>query len=289
MALLAVLSAAALAGLPEELKAHYVEKKDGPHAGSFFLDVSQAELTDKAGKKSVFALEDIHGLRTALQKEREGKSEAEKIVKAFEGMDAAEAKAAIEKIKALGDNAPDSEAHKAAMESLKKQLETKYTAEIDGVKKIAQSYEQQLERVLVDQAAMTALSKHKLMDGGAELLMPHIKSRIKVVKNDDGSFVARVLDKDGGVRVSLKPGNNGPMDVEELVDSMSKEKIFGVAFQGTGNSGTKKKETAEGGGKQPPAEGGGKQPDNFATLHRQVDNPAQRIAEARERMAGQTG
>lgn len=299
MALLALLTAAAHAALPDALKPHYTKKDDGPFAGSYFLDVTRVEAKAEDGTEAAFAMEDVKSLKGALQRERAAKEELDRKVKAIGDLDPVKAREALAKLKELGDNPSNDEKVRQAQEALKTQLETKHGAEVDGFKQQITSYEQQMSEILVDQNALTALSKLKLVEGGAKLIMPHIKSRIKVIKGQDGKLVAKVIDpKTGRPAISMKQGNNDDMDIDELVESISKDKDFKFVFQGSGASGS----AGAGGskGKKAPTkqrardddDGGTPADDNPGStkhgIHRKFNDPTSNLIAARERAAGQT-
>lgn len=283
MALLAIVTKAAYDALPEGLKKEYKDTGDGAH---FALDVTPVEIT-RAGKREYYGLEDVHGLKSGLQKERADAEELRKIAKNFEGMDAKEAKEAIARLKALGENPAADEKVKAQIDSITKQLSDKHKTELDALRKTESELEGELSKLLVDQAALNALSKHKLVDGATQLLMPHIKSGVRIVKGENGKRAVRVVDPiTGQDRVSLKTGNNGFMDLDEFVESMSKDKTFAVAFAGSGASGTggkpKKGEKKQQAKQDSDAEEGSDP--RGKGIHRATQNPAQRLIDAREQM-----
>src|SRR5690606_7665516 len=129
----------------------------------------------------------------------------------------------------------------------------KHATQLSNVAKERDALVGQIENLLVDQTAITALSKHKLVEGGVDLIMPHVKKSIKVVKDDKGNHASRVIGPDGQERISMKQGSTDPMTVDELIESMSKTKPFTVAFAGSGASGS------EGAGGMPGQQSAGQQ------------------------------
>src|SRR5262249_7514129 len=80
--------------------------------------------------------------------------------------------------------------------------------------------------------AIAELAKHS---DTPELLLPHIKTQMKVFEQD-GEFVARVVDPTGNVRIGKGAGAE-PMTLGELIDEMKQHKSYAVAFRGSGSSG----------------------------------------------------
>ncbi len=286
MALLAVItSKEEYDKLPDAIKSEYKEEGE-----IYILDVTQAEV-EINGKKHVYGMEDVHGLKNALQSERSSTSELKKQLKTFEKIkDPEAALAAIQKLEAMGDD-PDIESRvKEQVESTKRQLEKKFGDELKVEQDKNAELDTEINRLLVDQQAMTTLSKYKLVDGGATLLMPHVKSKVVIVKNDEGKREARVLDDDGKThKVSLRKGETGFMGIDELIENMSKDKTYSVAFQGTEASGTAGKK--KGGSSQEPPKDPPKDPNDRSKgiqTHTQFNNPIAGLQAAREAEAQQT-
>ena len=277
MALDAVISKDRHGKLSDELKKEYKEKGD-----QFFLDVTPSEIKDKDGNAQRFALEDVRGLKNSLQAAREEKSDLAKKNKAFEGLDAKEAKDAIAKLKEIGDGAGDEEAVKARLGSMKKELEEKHSEIVGKLKGDLKTLETDNSKLLIDDRISKALTGDgiKLIDGGAKLLTPFIKSQIKVTKDEaTGERRALVIDPSTGKpRMSMESGNTDYMSVEEFVKSMAEDKDYGSIFRGDEKGGTKQKgETKPGVREQEP---GPSKKDGILTKFR---NPAARLMELRGR------
>lgn len=84
-----------------------------------------------------------------------------------------------------------------------------------------------LEQKLVDAEVVAALSKHTT---SVKLLEPHVKSQVKVFKQPDGTFVAKVIDKEGNPRIGDAQGT--PMSIEQLVEEMKAQDDFLRGFDG---------------------------------------------------------
>jgi hypothetical protein len=72
--------------------------------------------------------------------------------------------------------------------------------------------------------------------GDADLLMPHITSRIKSELNDAGDVVITVLDEKGGPM--LVGSEAKPASVKDLLETMKKNTSFAKAFAASGISGS---------------------------------------------------
>lgn len=82
----------------------------------------------------------------------------------------------------------------------------------------------QLYGLMVENAATAAVAELK---GIPELLMPFIKSQVKVVE-EDGAFKATVIDASGEVRYGA---TGSPMTIKELVTEMKGQEKFGRLFE----------------------------------------------------------
>jgi hypothetical protein len=181
-----------------------------------------------------FGLEDVSGLKTSLSKERNAARELASKLKAFDGLNAEDARSALEKAAEMDSWTPqDKVAEQIARRE--KQLLSKHHKEIEEREGTLSHLRGQLEANLVEAAAVSALMKHK---GNVELLLPHVKSSTRVEQDSNGNFVARVVDRDGHARISMKTGSQDPMSIEELVEGMKTSDTFAPAFAGSGATGS---------------------------------------------------
>lgn len=201
----------------EAQRSLYVERD-----GAFFLDADYSDVVSAATKKA--------------------NSEAAKFrheLKAF-----AELGMSAEEIQALKKAREEDEETKSLkggeFDKLKKQLVDQHSAELKKKDDSIGNMRSTLEKHLVDGAAIAALAAAK---GSTELLLPHVRSKVKVFE-DGGEYVARVVDVKGDPRVNAK---GDFLSIAELVSEMRSSDSFSRAFDGDG----------AGGGGMPP--GGGKQ------------------------------
>jgi len=226
----------------EDLKRLYTESN-----GRFQLAVTAAmglELADTAGLKS------------SLQKERESVKSLTASLKPYEGLDAEQARKAIDTVAELGDQASVDDKIAAGLKEKETQLQRKFEQDRDALVKkydtdlanrdgTITTLENQLERELVTTAATTAITGAK---GSTKLLLPVVRGMVKMTATEDGQRVAQVLDGAGHVRLSTKSGSTDPMSIDELVEELRQDSEFARGFDGTGASGSGASGSDRGGG-----------------------------------------
>lgn len=196
-----------LDGLPDAQKELYDEGTDG----KFHL---QAE-----------GVEDVGGLKSALEKERRGRKEAEA------------------KLKKTGDIDPDE------YERLRTESEERSEKEGDVEKKLTTAQKRfDREKAELEAKVLARDNKiHQLVaenvakdaieaaDGKPKVLLPHVLAKTKVVE-EDGDFIAIVLDEKGNER----PAKSGDkrFSLSDLVLELKADDEFAGAFNGTGASGS---------------------------------------------------
>lgn len=173
--------------------------------------------------------EQVDGLkRNRDELAKEAKSAKAKLA-AYEGIDP-------ERHKQLEADAAEAERKKAAAEGDFKQLEAQLVKKYEGEKEVlsgeVKRMRTSMEKNLIDAAAATELARHS---DSPRMLLPHIRSQMKVVEAD-GEFYARVVDENGNVRIGNGQGSS-PMTLPELIEEMKQDKEFAPAFRGTGASG----------------------------------------------------
>jgi hypothetical protein len=172
------------------------------------------------------------GLKSALEKERKAKSDFEKSLKVFEGIDAEEAKrlkaeaeqAAADRLKSKGDWDTREQQLKERLQTDLKTRETHFQTELQTREERIGKLQASLEKSLIEAQATAAIAAAK---GVPELLMPHVMRLVKVVE-ENGEFVARVLDAQGQPRIANVKGD--PFTVANLVEEMKANAVYGRAF-----------------------------------------------------------
>jgi hypothetical protein len=197
--------------LPEAHRTLYTKTEDGKYR----LDLD--------------GYEDPTNLKSALDKERKAARDAVAMTKAWKELGktpeeisdllSAHAKAEAEKLTKAGE-----------WDKLRGQMTEQHTAELVKKDEAVKSLRGQLEKHLVDAAAVAALAAQK---GNAELLLPHVKSRVKVIE-ENGEFSVRVVDVSGNPRVNAK---GEYLSMADLVGEMRQSEVFASAFLAPGASG----------------------------------------------------
>lgn len=120
---------------------------------------------------------------------------------------------------------------------------------IEEIKKAAladnQAMQSTLQEYMITGAAASAMAEAKVVEKGLDFLMPHVHKATKMIKDDNGKYVVRVVDNDGNAR---SDGKGGFMTVAQLVSEM--KTTFPMAFESpkqNGGTGVK-----PGGGKVDP-------------------------------------
>lgn len=219
MALKAILDS--LDGLDEAVQKEYTEKD-----GKFYLSV---EAVDG------FSLEDVSGLKSTLGKTKRALEEATTKVTGFDGLDPVKVKADLAKLEELSGLDPEKEADKIAEVKIKAanvQLLEKHATEVAAKDTSMGVLKTQLEKVLIVAEATKAISEQK---GSIDLLMPHVLASAKLKPLDNGEYAVEVMDSAGNPRIGDAKGT--PMNIPQLVEEMKSSDAFGVAFDGSGQSG----------------------------------------------------
>jgi hypothetical protein len=183
---------------------------------------------------------EVRGLKAALEGERRAKGDAEKALKTFEGIDAERARKLLadaekleaDKLKNKGDwetrETQLKEQLAKDLQAREQQFQTELKAREDRINKLQSA----LEKSLIEAQATVAITNSK---GAPALLLPHVLRQVKVVE-ENGEFVARVLDAQGQPRIANVKGD--PFTIANLVDEMRGNEIFGRAFEASNAGGS---------------------------------------------------
>ncbi len=215
------LSVDKLDDVEETVRGLYTEKD-----GKFVLDV--ADLPDDTG------------LKTALQKERKAREDAEKQVKKWQRLGKSEDEIAALVAKAEEQAQTEAE-RKGEWEKLKAQMNDKHQADLKAKDDAVSAMRRALERHLVDAQATSAIAALK---GVPDLLLPHVQRHVKVAE-ENGEFKVIIVDGKGDPRVD---GKGEPLTISDLVAEMRGSEIYGRAFEGSGAAGSGKPPANNGGG-----------------------------------------
>ena len=200
-----------LDAIPETSRSLYVEKD-----GKFRLDLD--------------GYEDPAGLKSALQKERETAKLATRQAQQWQSLGKTP-----EEIASLVDASKRAEEERALKggewEKLKGQMLDQQKTELAKRDQQLAVKDKALTKYLVDAAAVTALAAAK---GSAALLLPHIRSSVKVIEDGD-DYAVRVVDAAGNPRVN---GKGEFLSIADLVSEMRQSDDYSRAFDASGTTGS---------------------------------------------------
>ena len=208
-----------LEAVPEAYRGAY-EEQDGKYVLNTEAD-GDFELIDSSplkGKLSTLRkrADDLQGRLGELDK--------------FEGLDPDAAREALEKVKNWdGENLDFNEEMQRKLKSQKDQMAAKFQEELGKASARSEKLTGKLTRTLVDNAAIIAI---KELEGDAELLLPHVRSRVHVIEEND-DFKPVVLDELGEPAYDGE-GNN--VSIKSYVKGLQKK--FPGAFKGAGSTGS---------------------------------------------------
>lgn len=189
--------------LPEPIRALYK-----PAGDKFQLDLENYE--------------DPVNLKSALDKERKERRDAIEQAKAWKSLGKTP-----EEIQALVEAQAQAERDKLTKagewDKLKLQITEQHQTELAKRDEAAKTLRGQLEMELVDGAAIKAVAT---AEGSPELLLPHVKARVRVVE-EGGKFLVRVVDAAGNPRVD---GKGEYLSITDLVSEMRQNPIFAPCF-----------------------------------------------------------
>lgn len=221
--------------LGSEVQAHYTPVEDNPNV--FRLGVTPVEGIELAP---------VSNLRSALQKERSSAENFKKALGLFDGITAEQARNAISELKVLeveGGTDKTRDEIRVELESTfskkfdidKETLTKKFTIDIESKDKTIGNLTNQLEKHLIENAAIAAINE---AGGSTALLLPLIAQRAKVVASDNGTLGIKIIGDDGTERLSPKAGSIDSMSIAELVGELRADTKFGGAFKASGTSGS---------------------------------------------------
>ena len=214
--------------IDEAHRGFYVQKD-----GKFFLNVTPVDG---------FQLDNTTGLKTALGAERNSVSVLQAQLKPYEGLDAAAARTAIERLTAFGEITPDAaktavetaarlqaldpakEAETIAntkLETFKGQIsaqyavqETEFKTKIKGLEDSNASLTGQLQTLMRDNAIQAEVAKANPLDDARDAVELLVSKFVRTSMKD-GKVVVDVLDTNGNPRI--KDVNGTPFTVADLV------------------------------------------------------------------------
>lgn len=211
-----------------------IDSVDGVEYASLYkkteIDGKPAYVLDVESDRG-YALENVGGLKSALEKTKSEHQKARSALDGFKDLDAATVRDQLAELDRLRKSGTDDEKVKQLLESTKAQLARKHKQEIDDTEAKAGRYLSMLDETMRKQVAMQAITE---AGGNATLLLPHVLSQTKM-REDSGRFVVDVVGGDGIARIK---DANSNMGIADLVAEMRNNQAYAVAFSGTNKSGS---------------------------------------------------
>jgi len=211
-----------LDAVPENYRGAYAEVEGG---GAFELS------TEAVGS---FELVDTGNLKSALVKESGTVESLEKALAPFKrfeesGIGVDDALKAVERIAEWDKGNIDNEAEVVRrIDSVKQQMVAEHEAEKSGLVSTNEKLSSKLRTLLIDNEAIKAIEARK---GNVELLLPHVRQRVKVIEKD-GDFGVQVLLESG--EPAIDGAGNG-IGIDALIKGF--EEKYPMAFKGAASSG----------------------------------------------------
>lgn len=221
----------------EAFRPAYAEKN-----GKFYLNVTPVDG---------HALENVTGLKSALDGERAAKEAAEAKLRPFNGLDPDAARNAIAVASQYGDVTPEKARQlaadvarltsldpnveadkiadekvrraKAAMEGTFATKETEYQTQIEGFKAATEGLKGQLRGLLVTNQIKAELSKLNPVEGVDDAIELLAERSIRTVEKD-GKFEVQVVDPAGNIRHKLDGSTLVPLTVSDLMAEIKEAK-----------------------------------------------------------------
>lgn len=240
--------------LDDVTKALYKEKD-----GKYILDVQKTDglgLEDVSGLKST--VEKLRASERVLQGEVKTAGDALKVAQSshkeamtkYDGIDAEAARSALGKIAEIKNWDGETKVKEAVTVAVQEveqkakirleEVVVQHTTIVDGLQVDLKESQDQLQEAIVTSKIIEAIS---VEGGNVSVLMPHVKSQVKMVKDGHGKWKPEVQKEDGTPRIGDSAGND--MTVTQLVQEMKTQDTFAGCFSGTNQSGTGKQNSSD--------------------------------------------
>lgn len=219
-----------LDGITEAHRALYRKDGEGDKA-VFVLDVEPAEG---------FALENVTGLKSTIQKLRDSEGEKEQRLAAFKDLDPTTARDALKKVEQMKHWSSDDKVREQ-VDQHGKQVAAAKDAEIAALNQKLANITKGYEAATVERALIDAAQK-------AKFVAPNIAARLfrDAVKLDD-KLQPVVIGADGKARqVVNNDGTSRNMTIEEYVAEQAKQDEYKPLVAGNGATGSKGSEPRTG-------------------------------------------
>jgi hypothetical protein len=222
--------------LPSDVKEHY--KSSEAEGGGYVLDTK--------------GVEDVSGLKSALEKERKSNREAKDFHSKNKDYDFEQVKTLEadfqKKLEEAAGNGKQIDELKTTYANEKSQLIELHNAEKEKLVGLSSEKDGTINDLMITQALRKEISQVAIDADATDLIMNAVENEFEVVVDDDNKRAVRVKDGKGGHKI--KSGGSY-QDIASRVAEMAGEKRFARLISGSGNSG--------GGTFTPKAGGPGKQ------------------------------
>lgn len=236
MALIAVLDS--IDSLPEVLKAEY---KMNTITGKYHLDVPPQNI-QVLNEKGVlvaaqYGVEDVLGLRSALDSERNTNDQNKKSLQDKGDISKTDLAALRVRADSKGDKLSESKIEEAVL-SRTKDLESQNQEQLDKLTKSNESLTNQVVGMKGNQTITSEIAKHVMSTeySGGHLLNA-LQSHFKVEKDDAGNYQTFIVNPHTGEK-RYSPNAQGAsvqfMTAEELIVESKDKKEFAMFFKPTG-------------------------------------------------------
>lgn len=199
-------------GVPEQARDFYTQTEDGKYR----LDVSGVEFP-----------EDVQGLKSALEKEREAAKQYKSQLRQFENIDLSEIQALKEAEQKRQDELA---ARRGEFDKLLEKKQAKWQEELQSRDTRVKELEGRISDLLRDQEARKALAAH---EANVDLLLPHVLGKVSLIE-EDGRHLAVVVGDEGAPRLN---DDGAYMTISQLVAEMAEDKRYAGAFPATVKTG----------------------------------------------------
>lgn len=209
--------------VPEGLADHYTKRADG----KFQLAVDPVDG---------FALEDVSGLRRALEDHKEKSRTLVEKLKVFDGLsadDVHEKLAELDDLRKVANAGGDDKAVEARIDAAAAAVRRGYQSKLKTAEARSAELLAEVDKLRRQRSVQDAITE---AGGIPELLSPHVLGRTKMVEND-GKFGVCVIDDDGSV---MRNSTGDALTPADFVAQLKQNPAFAPAFKASGASGTGK-------------------------------------------------
>ena len=255
-----------LEGLDEKESQHYIKDET---TGKYKLNVTRVDgigLEDISGLKST--VEKLRASEKTLQTEmkkvedalKTAQTDHKEFVTKYTGIDPVAAKSALDKIDEIKNWDGETkvrEAVQVAEQRMESRMQTKldevvkqHTTKVEGLENDLTDSQSQLQEAVVTSRIVEAISKE---GGNAEVLMPHVRNQVVMIKDSHGTWKPEVQKADGTPRIGGSDGAD--MTVLQLVQEMKTQDTFAACFPGANSTGSGKSGSSGTGSTQKTGEG----------------------------------